>query len=200
MNAKDFGDYINFVTVQMRKTSPERRRDRRGGPHRPDQNFNKEGNRFRMLYGWKGDNNRQRWHDYEYQAVWSFFGGHTMEMPWVKASADAILLAPPLQRRSVVLEGDSKRLTEQGVRSVSVKIFYKAAQDAPEQVKQLTLSAAAPAFAGLIEFVGPRNLLDYDYEIAWRLTGNREVSSGRQKTSSTILELDDVPKATAGGQ
>ena len=159
-------------------------------------NFNKEGNRFRLLYGWKGDNNRQRWHDYEYQAVWSFFGGHTVEMPWVKASADAILLAPPLQRRSVALEGDPKRLTEQGVRSVSVKIFYKAAPDAPEQVKQLTLSAAAPAFAGLIEFVGPRNLLDYDYEIAWRLTGNREVTSGRQKTSSTILEVDDVPKAT----
>ena len=63
-------------------------------------------------------------------------------------------------------------------------------------MKQLTLNAAAPTFVGRVDFVMPRNLVDYDYEIAWRLTGNREVTSGRQKTSSTILELDDVPKAT----
>ena len=61
-------------------------------------NFNHEGNSFKLLYGWKGDNNRKRWIDYEYQTLWSFFGGHTMEMPWAKASAGAIPLSPPLQR------------------------------------------------------------------------------------------------------
>ena len=195
MNAEDFGQYVNFVSLRLRKThesgeltDDEVRIDRK--------NFNQEGASFKMLYGWKGDNNRKRWMDYEYQTLWSFFGGHTMEMPWAKASAGAIPLSPPLQRRSVELQGDPKRLAEQGVRSVSVKIFYRAAQDGPEQVKQLTLNAAAPNFVGRVDFVMPRNLVDYDYEIAWRLTGNREVTSGRQKTSSTILELDDVPKAT----
>jgi hypothetical protein len=198
MNAEDFGQYINFVSLRLRKTHE-------GGDLTDDEiridrkTFNQEGANFKMLYGWKGDNNRRRWMDYEYQTLWSFFGGHTMEMPWAKASAGAIPLSPPLQRRSVELQGDPKLLAQQGVRSVSVKIFYRAAQDAPEQVKQLTLNAAAPNFVGRIEFVGPRNLVDYDFEIAWRLTGNREVTSGRQKTSSTILYLDDLPK-TAGSQ
>jgi hypothetical protein len=192
-NAVDFGQYINFVSLRLRKqhesgelTDDEIRIDRK--------NFNQEGANFKMLYGWKGDNNHHHWMDYEYQVLWSFFGGHTMEMPWAKASGNAINLAPPLQHRSVELQGDPKKLAEQGVRAVSVKIFYRAAPDAPEQVKQLTLNAAAPTFVGRIDFVGPRNLVDYDYEIAWRLAGNREVTSGRQKTSFMTLSLDDVPK------
>jgi hypothetical protein len=196
MNAEDFGQYVNFVSVRVRKkhesgelTHEEVRIDRK--------NFNKEGANFKVVYGWKGDNNRQRWMDYEYQTLWSFFGGHTLETPWTKGSAGEIPLAPPLQRRSVELQGDPKRLAEQGVRAVSVKVFYRPTADAPEQVKQVTLNAAAQAFAGRIDFVGPKDSADYDYEIAWRLTGNREVTSGRQKTGFTILTVDDVPK-TAG--
>jgi hypothetical protein len=192
VNADDFGQYINFVSLRLRKThesgditNDEVRIDRK--------NFNQEGANFKMLYGWKGDNNRQRWMDYEYQTVWSFFGGYTMEMPWKKWSSGEIPLAPPLQRRSVELQGDPKQLAEKGVRAVNVKVFYRPAPDAPEQVKQVTLNAAAQAFAGRIDFVGPKDSVDYEYEIAWRLTGNREVTTGRQKTSFSILNLDDLP-------
>ena len=195
VNAEDFGQYINFVSLRLRKThesgeitNDEIRIDRK--------NFNQEGANFKMLYGWKGDNNRQHWMDYEYQTVWSFFGGYTMEMPWRKWSSGEVPLAPPLQRRSVELQGDPKRLAEQSVRAVSVKVFYRPAADAPEQVKQVTLNAAAPNFAGRIDFVGPKDSADYEYEIAWRLAGNREVTTGRQKTSFTILNLDDVPASS----
>jgi hypothetical protein len=54
--------------------------------------------------------------------------------------------------------------------------------------------------AGRIEFVASRETLDYDYEISWRLTGNRTVSSGRQTTSSTILHVDEVPKTASSLQ
>jgi hypothetical protein len=192
INAEDFGQYINFVSLRLRKkheggelTDDEIRIDRK--------TFNQEGASFKMLYGWKGDNNRERWMDYEYQAVWSFAGGHTMEMPWTKWSANSIPLSPPLQRRSVELQGDPKRLAEQGARSVSVKIFYRPAQGAPEQVKQVTLNPAAQNFVGRIDFVGPRDSLDYDYEIVWQLTGNRIRTTGRRTGSTGSLFVDEVP-------
>jgi hypothetical protein len=192
VNAEDFGQYVNFVSLRLRKqhesgelTDDEIRIDRK--------TFNQEGASFKMLYGWKGDNNRKQWMDYEYQAVWSFFGGHTIEMPWKKWSANEIPLSPPLQRRSVELQGDPKRLAEQGARAVSVKIFYRASQDAPEQVKQVTLNAAAPTFVGRIDFVGPGDSVDYEYEITWQLTGNRTRTTGRRPASTSILYVDEVP-------
>ncbi len=195
VNAEDFGQFVNFVSLRLRKkheggelTNDEIRIDRK--------NFNQEGNAFKLLYGWKGDKDRAKWMDYEYQAVWSFFGGHQIEQPWTQHSANAINLAPPVQRRIVELHANNKLLADQGVRSITVKVFYKPAENAPEQVRQVTLNAAAEAVAGRIEFIAPREVLDYDYEISWRLTGNRTVSSGRQTTSSTILHVDEVPKST----
>jgi hypothetical protein len=196
MNAEDFGQFVNFVSLRLRKkhesgelTQDEIRIDRK--------NFNQEGNNFKLLYGWKGDKNRTRWMDYEYQAVWSFFGGHEIEQPWRGSSAGAVNLAPPIQRRAIDLQADKKLLVDQGVRSITVKVFYKPVDSAAEQVRQVTLNAAAEAVAGRIEFVASRDALDYDYEISWRLTGNRTLSSGRQTTSSTILHVDEVPKQTS---
>jgi hypothetical protein len=195
VNAEDFGQFVNFVSLRMRKkhdggelTNDEIRIDRK--------NFNQEGNTFKLLYGWKGDKSRAKWMDYEYQAVWSFFGGYQVEQPWTAASASAINLAPPVQRRVVELHADKTLLADQGVRSITVKVFYKPAPDAPEQVRQVTLNAAAEAVAGRLEFISPRDVLDYDYEITWRLTGNRTATSGRQTTSSTILHVDEVSKPT----
>jgi hypothetical protein len=122
LNAEDFGQYINSVSLRLRKTHA-------GGDITHDEirinrkNFNDEAANFKLLYGWKGDNDRSRWMDYEYQTAWSFFGGHTVETPWTKTTVGDITLSPPLQRRSVELQGDPKRLAELGVRAVNVKIF-----------------------------------------------------------------------------
>jgi len=195
LNSTDFGEYVNFVSLRLRKThesgqitDDEVRIDRR--------NFNQEGAAFKLLYGWKGDNKRRTWMDYEYQTVWSFFGGASLQTPWTKASANEIALTPPMQRRSIELKADPKRLADQGVRAVSVKVFYRASPDGPEQVKQLTLNAGTPTFVGRLDFIAPTGTTEYEYEIAWRLSGNREVSSGRQKTSFTSLDVDELPKGT----
>jgi hypothetical protein len=189
-NAQDFGAYINFVTVRMRKkhgsgteTNDEVRIDRN--------NFNKEGNAFKLLYGWNGDNDRRRWMDYEYQPVWSFFGGHSVEEPWKPSSAGAIPLAPPYQRRVVALEAAPEAIAAAQVRTITVKVFYKLG--ATEQVKQATLNAMKNQLSDKIEFYSLPNQMDYDYEITWRLTGNRTVSSGRKTASDTVLLVDELP-------
>jgi hypothetical protein len=189
-NAGDFGQYVNFVTVRLHKkhaagaiTDDEVIIDRN--------NFNKEGNRFKLMYGWKGDNDRRHWMDYEYQTVWSLFGGKTVETPMQRATAPAIAVTPPYERRTVELRADSEALAKAEVRSVNVKLFYDLA--GTPQVKQATLDAVKPE-SRLIEFMSLPNALDYEYEITWRLKGNRTLTSGRQKSSDTLLDVTDVPQ------
>ena len=190
MNAKDFGDYINFATVQMRKkhqageeTQDEVRIDRK--------NFSSEGNAFKLLYGWKNDADRRQWMNYEYQTTWSFFGGKELQQPWKRANAGAINLAPPFQKRSVDLQADPDLIAQAGVRSITVKIFYNLGET--EQVKQVTLNATKGQLSDKIDFILPTDKANYDYQIDWRLKGNKVVSSGRKSASEAILFVDEVP-------
>ena len=190
MNAKDFGDYINFATVQMRKkhqaedeTQDEVRIDRK--------NFSSEGNAFKLLYGWKNDADRRQWMNYEYQTTWSFFGGKELQQPWKRANAGAINLAPPFQKRSVDLQADPDLIAQAGVRSITVKIFYNLGET--EQVKSVTLNATKGQLSDKIDFILPADKANYDYQIDWRLKGNKVVSSGRKSASDAILFVDEVP-------
>jgi hypothetical protein len=190
LNASDFSQYVNFVTVRMHKRHA-------GGAVTDDEvlidrnNFNREGNGFKLLYGWKGDDDRSRWMEYEYQTLWSFFGGKTVETPMQRATGQAIAVAPPYQRRTVELQADPADLAKAEVRSLNVKLFYDLAGS--PQVRQVTLDASKPQSAR-IEFMSLPDALDYEYEITWRRKGNRTVSSGRQKASDAILDVGDVPQ------
>ncbi len=192
LNAGDFGEFINFVSVQLRKrhesgdeTYDEVRIDRN--------NFNSDGNAFKLLYGWKGDDDRRRWMEYEYRATWSFFGGSGIDQDWVGTISGAINLAPPYQRRSVTLEAtDVEALETAEVRAITVRIFYDLGGE--ELVRQEMLNASKGELSRTIEFMLPANQLEYDYEIAWRLRGNRSVSSGRQSTTDAILFIDELPE------
>jgi hypothetical protein len=190
LDAKDFGEWINFVTVQLRKkhaagaeTTDEVRIDRN--------NFNTAGNAFKLLYGWNGDNDRRKWLDYEYRAIWSFFGGHVLEQPWKNASAGAIGLTPPLERRKVSFEADPKRIAESGARSITARVFYSVG--GAEQIRQLILNVDKQQLSGQIEFLLPGGAFEYTYEIGWHMSGNKTVTSGRHTSSESILFVDELP-------
>ena len=174
------------------------RKRHESGEETPDEvridrnNFNAEGNNFKLLYGWKGDDDRRRWLEYEYRAIWSFFGGSSVEEDWRKSTSGAINLAPPFQRREVALEADPDLLGDAGVRSITVKIFYDLGGE--EQVKQVTLIPSKGQLSEKVEFMLPAAEFDYDYEISWRLRGNRSLTSGRQTASEAILFVDELPE------
>ena len=190
MNATDFGEFVNFVTVYMIKkheggdiTTDEVTIDRKS--------FSEEGNNYKLIYGWKNDHNRDNWLDYRYKTTWSFFGGHSMETAEKKAKAGAINLMPPFQRKKVVIEADPLELEAAAVRLINVKVFYKLGEK--EYNKELTLNASKDVVAGTIEFLLPEGKTDYEYEINWLLRGNQTLSSGRKKTSFSQIMVDEIP-------
>jgi hypothetical protein len=190
MNAQDFGQYINFVNVRLKKThqagditNQELRIDRN--------NFNKEGNNFRMVYGWKQDNDRKKWMDYDYEAEWSFFGGQTVKVPLQKTTSGALNLAPPYQRRSVEFTADAGTLNTAGVRLVTAKVFYKLGT--AEQQRVVTLNPVKGQLSEKAEFMLPADSYDYEYELSWRMNNNQTKSSGRLKGSESIVFADQLP-------
>ncbi|HEX6203371.1 MAG TPA: hypothetical protein VF100_10230, partial [Thermoanaerobaculia bacterium] len=194
MNADDFGEYVNFVTVQLRKrhapnveTTDEVRIDRN--------NFSTAGNNFKLLYGWKHarDDDRSRWLEYEYQTSWSFFGGTPVEGAWQSGNGPAINLAPPYQRREVTLEADPAVLGDAQVRSITVMLYYELGGE--EKSKRVTLDVGREQLSEKVELMLPAEEFHYDYEISWRLRGNRTLTSGRQTSNEAILFVDELPEA-----
>jgi hypothetical protein len=190
MNAQDFGQFVNFVSVQMRKkheggdiTDDEVRVDRN--------NFNKEGNNFKLMYGWKGDNDRSKWMEYEVQATWSLFGGKTLVDPWRKVTDGAIDLHPPYRRRTLTFDGSPETLTAADVRAVTVQVFYDVA--GAEQSRQLTLNVAKGQVGDKVEILSEPNQSNYAYQLTWQLKGNKTVQTQRQTTVSDIVYVDDLP-------
>jgi hypothetical protein len=189
-NAQDFGQFVNFVAVHLRKkhaggavTDDEVKIDRK--------TFNSEGNAFKLLYGWKGDNDRRKWLEYDVSTTWSFFGGHEVTTPARTVTQGQLNLSPPFQRRTVELQGDPGALSAAGARAVTVKLWYRLG--AREQVKQVTLNPARGQLSDRIEFLLPADSWSYDYEITWRLAGNRTASTGRRAGQDAILFVDELP-------
>ena len=193
VNASAFEDEIAYVTVQFRKqhesgdlTVEDLTIDREA--------VNRSGNRFDFVYGWKGDQDRDRWNEYEYRTVWGFHGAPSIEREWRTRTEAVIPLQPPLQRRRVSLEVfDTEALTAAGVRSVSVKATSTIG-DAKKQ-KQVTLNTARGELSSAIELLLPADATTYEYEIVWRLKGNKTLTTGTQQGDQDILYLDELPEA-----
>lgn len=190
-NSADFTNFVNFVTVRLRKkhqggdvTNDEVRIDR--------ENFSKSGNYFKLLYGWKEDTDRNKWMDYEYNVVWSFFGGKEVDKGWAKGGNDAVTVAPPYTRRTLNVEADANTIMAAGVRLITVKVFYKDAAGA-EQMKQATLNPASNQLSQKLDYIRPTDSNDYAYEITWRMKDGKMVSSGRKTANDDFILCDNVP-------
>ncbi len=193
LNSDQFKKYINFATVSMKKihgnddiTADEVRI----GPA----DFEKNANVYRLLYGWKDakDADKNKWLQYEYKTTWSLFGDYTIQGDWKPSEAFGLNIAPPVRTVKIDIEASPDLLKAAEVRMVNVKFYYN--YGGGEKVQQVNIRADQATTAATAELLLPQNVYDYDYEISWRLTGNREVKSGRKKSNYTMLYVDELPK------
>jgi hypothetical protein len=193
LNADQFKKYINFTTISLKKTHGNNditTDEVRVGAD----DFDKKANVYRLLYGWKDekDADKNRWLKYEYKTIWSMFGDYTIEGDWKSSDAFGINVAPPVRPISIDVEASADLLKAAQVRSANVKFYYN--YGGGEKVEQINIRTDAAVTAAKVELLLAQNQYDYEYEITWRLTGNKEVKSGRQKSNSTMLYVDELPK------
>lgn len=187
-----FTKYVNSVTFSMKKKHGESDatiQEVRIG----DKEFNTNSNSFRMLYGWKtgADNDRNEWLKYDYKTVWSFFGGHREESVWQVSDDFGLDLSPPMQLKEVKIEASPELLKENQIRSVNVKFYYDYGDG--EKMEQVNIKSTDKATSQSAEFMLKKGVDSYDYEINWRLMGNKVISSGRKKSTDTLLYVDELP-------
>jgi hypothetical protein len=183
----DFSEYINFVNVTMRKRYPD-------GDTKTDQltidrqKFNREDNRFALMYSWKAGLARDpQWDTYEYKETWSFFGGAKVETDWARSSEPAINLSPPLKKEAIEVFADVETMRQQNVRAVSLQVFYEVGGRPLSKTMSFNLSQNQPG--GTLEIISNPDQLNFEYEIRWIFAGNRSETSGRQRGESNFLDL-----------
>lgn len=190
LNVSDFGQYINFVTVTLRKrhengtfSTDEVRIDRN--------NFQQTANNFKLAYAKLGDGNSDRFLEYEYRVLWNFFGGAEVDEAWRSSLRSGISVVPPYQPRSVFLEARPDDLAAANVRSVDVRLYYRLGDR--EQSKRISLSPRdGQDLSQTIDFMLPSDRYDYEYEIDWRLNDGTRVSSGRARSEDGTLYFDEI--------
>lgn len=189
MNSQEFDKYINFVNVVMRKkhqnneiTIDEVRIDK--------SKFNQTGNNFTLLYGWKGDNDRAKWLNYEYKSQWSFFGGYTIETDWQPTEFGSISLTPPFDRRPIYVELDPDFAAKEQIRALEIKIYYKPKDK--EEILKSSLKVAQEELSKTLEIILPRGIDQYDYEVTWFIKGSEPKISPRKTSKSGMLYFDYI--------
>lgn len=188
-NSEDFGKYINFANVTIRKnheggdvTNQEIRIDKT--------NFNATGNNFKVIYGWKGDNTRDKWLNYDYKVTWNYFGGFTEELPWVTTDMGSVPISSPYVRKFIDVEANGEFFDEKAVRVAEVKVNYKLGDK--EQSKSLRLDPKKGLLSGQIEVLMPANALAYDYEISWYMKSGKVENSGKLPGLSSLIFVDTL--------
>ncbi|MBN2419514.1 MAG: hypothetical protein JXL81_09040 [Deltaproteobacteria bacterium] len=190
-DASTFTRYLNFVTVKMKKRH-------QGGEMTTGETvitpeiFNTSGNNFSMVYGWKDDSDRTAWLNYEYQAIWSFYGGVEIRTPWTGTDSPMLALIPPHHYRTVSIEGDGDTLTGKEVRHGVVTFTCRLGEKYISQ--QVTIRNSGPAPSMVLDIPEDTNNPETMVDITWYLTGSRKLASEKSALEGDILYWDELPK------
>lgn len=187
-----FHEYINFVTVQMRKHHGRSKAITHDEVRIDEQAFLQEANRQKMLYGWqnKSDNDRSSWLDYEFKTSWNFHGGYAIDGAWQKGSANAIALSPPMQLQRIRFEADPDLVESNNIRLIQVKLFYD--YGAGEKQKQVILRPGK-SLSEELSLILPKGQYEYQYEVIWQLWDQSTKASGRLSANSQWIFVDSFP-------
>lgn len=192
LNVDDFGQYVNFATVVLRKergSEPPALQDIRIDR----ENFDAEGNDFRLRYVKLDDEATDSFLDYDYRVSWNFFGGDEVVGDWQSSDQAAIGITPPFQRRTIFLEADPDILDAEGVRGIEVRLYYEIGGN--EYSRRLSLRPRdGEGVSEKIHFMQPAESYEYDYEVFWRMRDGTTHSTGRVSSEFGTVYLDEIPE------
>jgi len=187
INSKDF-DYINFINIIMKKTHENG--DETLKELKIDKSkFNADGNLFRMLYGWKGDNKRDEWLQYDYRTMWSYIGGYNEETEWQSTEFGSIALSPTVIKKPIYIEIDEDFVLDEEIRGIEIKFYSKLGES--EDIKSINLKTKnADELSKTVELLLPLNQDGFEYDVTYFLKGQDPKSSPRKTTNYGRIDID----------
>ncbi len=186
INAEDF-EYINFVNVIIQK-------EHQNGQQTVDEvkidqsQFDEKGNFFKMLYGWKGDDNRSEWLNYNFRTFWSFEGGHSIQTDWEATDFGSIALTPPVVRKPVYIEVDEDFIYDEGVRGVELKFYSQV--NGKTTLQTVNLKTQKNELSKTVEILLPRDVEDYEYELTYFIKGKDPKKTERKASNYGRIDVD----------
>lgn len=186
VNAQDFA-YINFVNIIMRKKH-------QNGHNYVDEikidksQFNQQGNFFKMIYGWHGDSDRDKWLEYEYKTLWSFKGGHKVETAWKRTKFGSIALNPPIIKKPIYIEVDEDFVVDENVRGIEVKLFSNPGEK-PE-TQSINMKTLKDELSKTVEVLLPKDAEDYQYEVTYFVKGKNPKKTNLKKSNYGRIDID----------
>ncbi len=190
-DSQTFGKHINFVTVQMKKLH-------QAGDLTTDEVvitpeiFNSKSNSFMMTYGWKGDEDRSRWINYQYRTIWSFHGGIEVKSEWEEKDSAVLSLKPPHRYRSISIEGVGETLAKAKVRHAVVKVTSYV--EGKPIVTQTTVRNIGIAPSSVIDIPEGQHR-ESKIDITWYLVGGKKVNAKPKSLEGDIIYWDELPGA-----
>ncbi len=180
-----FQDVLNFVTVNFRKSYPDKpaftkavtfnRADVEAGKTTQNVAFPRLGM------------TNENWTGYEYQVRWSLRGGPIVSVPmgqdsWTKGNDAALSLTPPFEKRVVEIEADRSLFADKGFATAVVE-FATILAGKTRVLKKVTLRAADTAPTSKLALYH-----DKDTPIAYRVTWHSK--NGSKDGKLEVLDSD----------
>lgn len=122
---ESFNDAINFVSVNVRRTYPDRPAFTAALTF--NQTSVKQGATVQQIQFPRLAAQGDDWTNFEYQVRWSIRDGDTVSVPpaedrWVSTKAASIALTPPFEKRTVMLDADRALFTANGIATAVVEV------------------------------------------------------------------------------
>lgn len=193
--SQDFEKYINSVSIAVRKVH-ENGETTLGEVIVDKDSFAKNANRYTVVYGNQGDDDREKWLNFEYKVRWSFRDGGSYQTEWVKTNDPFVNVTPPYERREIRLEGDLGKLKDQGIRYALVKLSYTFFGKTKSEQVLVKMSDSTPP-AGFI-LIQPKGVYNYTYEIRYRKADGTDLVKPKTQDDSGIILFDELPTTQTG--
>lgn len=190
-DSETFSRHMNFVTVQMKKRHQSGELTTDEVVITPER-FNQQGNAFILSYGWKGDDDRSDWLDYDVETLWSFHGGMKIRIPPAVHDSAMVALQPPHRYRTITVEGEGNALTEAQVRHAV--LTFTSYVDGKPLTTEATIRNQGPASSLILDIPEERDGMPTSVEITWYLRGGRTITAPARELEGNIIYWDELPE------
>ena len=194
--AADFKDYINYVSVKIRK-------EHAGGAVSVDEivldavKFNEKKNSYRSVYAWKDDKSMEDWLRYKYKTVWHYRGNLRSESGWMDEATSVLAVAPTAVNRRISIEGDPDLLADENIRYAKLDFRYTIFGQ-PKR-KQLTIRTRAGSFPQTFTYIAEVGNDDYTYDLTWIQRGGKRLEVKDVTESAEVIYVDELPEPPEKG-